>query len=229
MANVRIISRSDVRFRDREEAGKILGNELRRFRGPSTVVLGVPRGGVVTARAAAGELEADLDVVLAHKMRTPGHPELAMGAVSETGRTIVNEALINDLGIARADIEAEKTRQLLEIKRRSDVFRLVLPKIPLEGKTAIVTDDGVATGATTEAALWAVREERPKALVAAVPVGPDDTIRRLAEIVDEMICLRSPQFFMAVGQFYQHFEAVSDADVVEILKGEGERRSARQT
>ena len=228
MTNVRIISGTDERFRDREEAGRLLSYELQEFQGADVIVLGVPRGGVIVAREIARELKVDLDIVLAHKMRTPGHPELAMGAVTETGRTIINEALIAELGIARADIEAEKTRQLVEIRKRSDTFRQVLPKVPPEGKVVIVTDDGVATGATTEAALWAVREECPKTLVGAIPVGPGDTIRRLAGIVDGMICLRSPQFFLAVGQFYQQFRPVDDADLLEILKEEGARRRARQ-
>ncbi len=227
MTKIRIVSRSDERFRDREEAGRLLSLELREFRGVNPVVLGVPRGGVVVAQALARELEAGLDVVLAHKMRTPGHPELAMGAVTETGRMIVNAALVDDLGIAKGDIEKEKTRQLVEIKRRSDMFRRVLPKLPVKGKVAIVTDDGVATGATTEAALWALRQEQPERLVAAIPVGPSDTIYRLAEIVDEMVCLRSPQFFLAVGQFYQRFDPVEDEDVLKILTEESERRSSR--
>jgi len=227
MAKVRIISRSDERFKDREEAGRLLSLELQGFRGSNLVVLGVPRGGVVVARALARELDAHLDVVLAHKMRTPGHPELAMGAVTEGGQLVINEALVAELGVGAAGIEAEKARQLAEIRRRSDMFRRVVGKLSLEDKVAIVTDDGVATGATTEAALWAVRQEQPEKLIAAFPVGPTDTIFRLAEMVDEMICLRSPQFFLAVGQFYQRFDPVEDEDVLEILREEGQKRGAQ--
>jgi len=228
MGRIRIISRSDERFRDREEAGRLLSLELGEFRRANPVVLGVPRGGVVVARVLAEQLDADLDIVLAHKMRTPSHPELAMGAVTETGKLIINQALVDDLGIRAADIEAEKLRQMAEMRRRSEMFRRVIDRLPLAGRLVIVTDDGVATGATTEAALWAVGQEKPERLVAALPLGPSDTIARLAGAVDEIVCLRSPQFFMAVGQFYQRFDPVEDEDVLEILKEESEKRRAER-
>lgn len=219
-SKVRILLRSSARFADRAEAGKLLAYELRQYRGQKAVVLGIPRGGVVVAREIARELDADLDVVLAHKLRSPGYSELAMGSVAEDGRLFLNEDVVKDLDVSQAYIEQEKARQMLEIKRRIEMFRQGRARVPLAGRIVIVTDDGVATGATTQAALWAVRLEKPGKLIAAFPVGPEDTITRLAENVDEMICLRSPPMFMAVGQFYLSFEAVEDSEVVEILNDE---------
>jgi putative phosphoribosyl transferase len=219
-SNVRILSRSGTRFADRAEAGRLLAYELKEYRRQRAVVLGIPRGGIIVAREIARELDADLDVVLAHKLQSPGYSELAMGSIAEDGRLFLNEDVVRDLNISQAYVEQERARQLEEIKRRIKMFRRGRARLPLTGRTVIVTDDGVATGATTQAALWALRLEKPGRLIAAFPVGPEDTIVRLAENVDEMICLRSPPMFMAVGQFYSSFEPVQDNEVVEILNSE---------
>lgn len=218
MAQLRILSRSSAPFTGREEAGKLLGRELSEYRGQKAVVLGIPRGGIVLAREIAGALGAEIDIVLAHKLGTPDHQELAMGSVSEDGRLFLNQAVVREFDVGELYIQQEKARQLAEIKRRTDLIRRIKPKIPLQGRIVIVTDDGVATGATTQAALWAVRLEQPKKLIAAMPVGPEDTIRRLAEDVDEMLCLRMPPLFAAVGQFYQQFDPVEDEEVLRILR-----------
>lgn len=223
-AQLRILSRSSTPFLDREEAGKLLARELSEYRGLKTVVLGIPRGGVVVAREVAQALDAELDIVLAHKLGTPGREELAMGSVSEDGALFLNQEVVGELRVREAYIQEEKARQLAEIKRRTELFRQVRSKIPLKGRVAIVTDDGVATGATTQAALWAARLEQPEKLIAAVPVGPEDTIRRLAEDADEMLCLRAPPLFAAVGQFYQRFYPIDDKDVLRIL-GESRKGS----
>ncbi len=215
---LRILSHSDEPFQDREEAGLLLARELSELKGMNVVVLGVPRGGVIVADALARALNAELDIILSRKLRTPGQPELAMGSVSEDGRVFLNDVVVSSFGISEAEIEQEKTTQMAEMARRNALFRQARPRIPLAGRIAVVTDDGVATGATTQAAFWAARHERPKKLIAAMPVGSDDTIRRLAEDVDEMVCLRTPPFFAAVGQFYVHFEQVSDDEVLAILK-----------
>jgi putative phosphoribosyl transferase len=217
MGEVRILSTSGTPFANREEAGKLLAAELGEYRGKNTVVLGIPRGGMVIAREIARELHAELDIVLAHKLGTPGHEELAMGSVTEDGKVFLNQEVIGELGVEEAYIEQEKARQVAEIKRRAGLFRRARPKVPLKGRIVIVTDDGVATGATTQAAFWAVRLEQPEKLIAALPVGPEYTIRRLAEDVDEMLCLRTPPLFAAVGQFYQQFYQVEDEDVLKIL------------
>ncbi len=219
-AQLRILSYASEQFADREEAGRLLAEELSEYRGRKAVVLGIPRGGIIVAREIARQLDAELDIVLAHKLRTPGHEELAMGSVAEDGKLFLIQKVVGQLGVAEAYIQQEKERQLTEIKRRTELIRQIRPKTPLEGRIVIVTDDGVATGATTQAALWAVRMEQPEKLIAAMPVGPEDTIRRLAGDVDEMLCLRAPPLFAAVGQFYRQFYPVEDEDMLEILREE---------
>lgn len=225
MAQLRILSRSSAPFIDREEAGKILARALSEYRGQKAVVLGIPRGGIVLAREIAQALDAEMDIVLAHKLGAPGHQELAMGSVSEDGTLFINQAVVRELAVGEAYIQQEKARQLAEIKRRTELIRRIQPKIPLRGRIVIITDDGVATGATTQAAFWAVRAEQPEKLIAAIPVGPEDTIRRLAEDVDEMLCLRVPPLFSAVGQFYQRFNPVEDEEVLRILRDGQKGRS----
>jgi len=220
VGKLQILSYSSELFKDRREAGRLLAQQLSDYRGQKAVVLGIPRGGIVVAQELARTLQADLDIVLAHKLRTPGHAELAMGSVAEDGRLFLNEEVVRALGVDGTYIQQEKKRQMAEIRRRTKLFRQSRPKVPLAGRTVIVTDDGVATGATTQAALWAVRLEKPEKLIAALPVGPEDTIIRLGEDVDEMICLRTPPSFAAVGQFYLRFEPVEDEEVLEILKDE---------
>jgi putative phosphoribosyl transferase len=227
MGTVRILSKSYIRFRDRRDAGRMLANELANFGDKNALVLGVPRGGVVIAIEVALAIRADFDIVLAHKLGTPGHPELAMGSVSENGKVFLNQDVVGSMGINQGSIEAERRRQLEELKRRASIFRHVYSHIPISGRNVIVTDDGVATGATTMAAIWAARSENPAKLVAAIPVGPEDTIKRLAEQVDELICLSTPPYFSAVGQFYQNFEPVEDEDVLEILKKTVLQKNAR--
>ena len=228
MGKLRIVSSSSQPFRDRREAGQLLAQELKDLAGRNLVVLGIPRGGVVIAQELARALDAELDIVLARKLRTPGHEELAMGSVAEDGRTFLNQEVISELRINNASIEQEKKMQMAEIARRTQLFRQVRPRVPLKGRTVIVTDDGVATGATTQAAFWAVRHEGPETLIAAIPVGSEHTIRRLAADVDEMRCLRTPPFFAAVGQFYLRFEPIEDEDVLEILREEQQRRIANE-
>ena len=217
MGKVRIISTSSTRFANREEAGRLLAAELNEYRTQNAVVLGIPRGGIVVAREIARTLDAELDIVLARKLRTLGFEELAIGSVAEDGKLFLNQEVVEEFGVEEAYIQQEKVHQLAGIKRRIELFRLVRPKVPLNGRIVIVTDDGVATGATAQAALWSVRLEQPEKLVVAMPVGPDDTIRRLAEDADEMLCLSAPPLFSAVGQFYEQFNPVEDEDVLRIL------------
>lgn len=226
---VRIVSYSGEPFADRAEAGRLLADELSELRGRGTVVLGIPRGGVIIAAALARELDADLDVVLARKLKTPGHPELALGAINEEGRVVVDDTLVAELGIPRRYIEQEKVAELAEISRRRDMIRKVLPKVPLEGRVVVVTDDGVATGSTTRVALWSVRQENPARLIGAFPVGPEQTIISLANSADEVVCLRSPSYLYAVGQMYVNFSQVSDDEVIEILADERRRKEQRAT
>ncbi|RZN43933.1 MAG: phosphoribosyltransferase [Methanophagales archaeon ANME-1-THS] len=229
MNTVRIVSRSSAPFSDRVEAGELLGRELQKFRGQSAVVLGIPRGGVIVAREVARALQAELDIMLSRKLGAPGNPELAIGAISEDGKLFLNTMLLSRVDAESRYIQQEKARQLAEIERRTALYRNIRPKVPLEGKLVIVTDDGVATGATMQAALWTVRQEGPKKLIAALPVGPEDTVMRLANDADELICLRSPPLFEAIGQFYKRFDQVGDEAVVEILKEEYKMEGRKRT
>ncbi len=220
---LRILSDSSQPFVDREEAGILLAGALREYAGKKAVVLGIPRGGIVVAREIARALDAQLDIILAHKLRTPGQEELAMGSVSEDGKVFINQQVVQHLDVGDPYIQQEKASQLAEIRRRTELIRKVRPKVSLKGRIVIVTDDGVATGSTTQAAFWAVRTEQPQKLIAAIPVGPEDTITRLAKDVDEMVCLRTPPYFSAVGQFYQRFYQVEDEEMLQILKEELKR------
>ncbi|XUX00978.1 MAG: phosphoribosyltransferase family protein [Dehalogenimonas sp.] len=223
MDNWRILSRSGEPFADRTEAGNLLAAELKDYTGRNTVVLGIPRGGMAVARQIALQLDANLDIVLSRKLRSPGQPELAFGAISEDGQVSLNQDVVRMLDISEDFVEREKAFQLAEIKRRNRIFREVSPRVPLNGRVAIITDDGVATGATFKVALAAARHEKPGKLIAALPVGPEDTIKSLARDADELVCLRSPADFGAVGQFYRRFEQLDDADVLDILRQDRDR------
>jgi len=218
MGRLDILSRSGEPFRNRDEAGRMLAVQLSRYKGRDVVVLGILRGGIVVAREIAVALGADLDIVLSRKIGAPGHAELAIGAVAESGRVFVNEAIASHTGAGGEYIEREKERQVREIERRVEMFRDGLPKVDLTGKTAIVTDDGIATGATMTASLWSLRQEGPEELIAAVPVASEDRLRNIAEDADETICLRAPDEFFAVGQFYEDFRQIDDEEVRMILK-----------
>jgi putative phosphoribosyl transferase len=224
MGTLRIISESSKPFSGRIEAGLLLAQQLQDYRGQKAVVLGIPRGGVIIARQIALELEAHLDIVLAHKLGAPGNPELAIGAICEDGKLFVDKKLSSYVGADKGYIEQEKARQLQQIAHRVKLYRGVLPKLPLEARIVIVTDDGVATGATMQAALWAVRQEKPQKIIAALPVGPQDTLEKLSENVDETICLQVPSYFAALSQFYLHFTQVEDEELLHVLAVESKRR-----
>ena len=215
---VRIISHSNEAFRDRQEAGRLLADELKYLSGKETVVLGIPRGGVIVAAEVSRILKAKLDIVLSRKLGAPDNPELAIGAVTEDGKVFLNEALASQVGADKGYIESEKARQLLEIKERIKRFRKVKQNISLTGKTVIVTDDGVATGATMQAALIALRQGKPGKLIAALPVAAGEAVELLADYADEVIALRVPDYLGAIGQFYLDFSQSSDEEVLGILK-----------
>jgi putative phosphoribosyl transferase len=224
-ARVNIVSHSEEAFEDRNQAGRLLAGRLAHLQGKNAIVLGIPRGGIIVARALASGIGADLDIVLSRKLGTPGQPELAMGALTEDGRVFINESVVRALAITEDEIEQEKSFQLAEIQRRKNLIRSILPKTSLDGRIVIVTDDGVATGATMQAALWAVQREKPERLVAAIPVASDTAIDRLTDDADDILCLRAPPSFYAVGQFYAGFSQVEDSEVIRILEEEALRRA----
>ena len=208
-------------FNDREEAGWMLVERLRGETLEKPLVLAIPRGGVEVGAVLARGLGAELDVVLSRKLRAPHQPELALGAVSETGEVHLNHfaAAMTDAGDAY--IEAERKRQMAEIARRRALFREVRPQAPIAGRTVILTDDGIATGATMIAALHTVRAAGARQIVVAVPVGAPDRINAIRPLCDRVVCLQEPEAFWAIGQFYRNFEQVEDDRVVELLRDYG--------
>lgn len=220
---LRIYSMSAAQFRDRREAGRLLAGKLDGHRGRSTVIVGIPRGGVVIADEMALVLDAQMDILLAHKIGALNNPELAIGAITEDEHLVVNER-ISGLSMAEESyIDGEKQARLSELIRRRDVFRADYPKRPLSGKTVIVTDDGVATGATALAAVLAVRRQKPKKVIAAFPVGVEESLRRLEQDADEVVCLRAPEPFFSIGQFYEDFTQVTDEEVLQILRSQARK------
>ena len=229
MGKIRIIAHSSEPFQDRSEAGRLLARELRALKREDAVVLGIPRGGIVLAKEISLRLNCALDVVFSRKLTAPGNPELAIGAIGEEGKACSNKDLVNSLGVDSAYLEREKNTQFSLIKLRALEYRKIIPKISLKGKTAIVVDDGAATGATIESALLTMAQESPQKLIAALPVGPPETIERLSEYADEIICLRAPDFFGAISQFYNEFLQVEDVEVIKILQEEAQRRKSVAT
>jgi predicted phosphoribosyltransferase len=225
MGTVRIIGREFAPFRDRVQAGRLLAAQLEFLRGQRPVVLGIPRGGVLIAREIARALDGELDVVLARKLRAPDNPELAIGAVTETGEVFTDDALISHLRVRAEYLEEETQRQRQEIERRREAWRTLRPRVPLAKRAVVVTDDGVATGATMHAALRAARAEGPARLVAAVPVGAVGSVEMVSSFADETICLQAPPYFSSVGQHYLHFPQVSDDEVMAVLQAEADMPS----
>ena len=207
-------------FLDRVEAGRQLAEALIDLRDcpDPIVVLAIPRGGVVVAREVARALHASFDICLTHKIGAPGNPELAIGAVAGDGTTILDEFLIHSLQVPRQYLEAELQYWKIELARRAEAYRSGRARVPVKDRVAIVIDDGVATGSTLIAALRSTRAAGAKSLIAAVPVGPHDTIKRvLSREADRVVCLRAPHEFYAVGAFYRHFEQVCDEEVIEAM------------
>jgi putative phosphoribosyl transferase len=205
-------------FRDRTDAGRRLAARLRGRELHDPLVLAIPRGGVVTGAALAQELGAELDVILARKLRAPGQPELAIGAVSEDGKVYVSPFASAYREIPERYLADERRHQLAEIGRRQRLFRGVRPRASIAGRSVIVTDDGIATGSTMIAALRAIKAERPREVIVAVPVASPDRLEEVHRWCDRVVCLLCPEEFWAIGQFYQDFTQVEDGEVVELLR-----------
>ncbi|GAA4185551.1 hypothetical protein GCM10022252_16080 [Streptosporangium oxazolinicum] len=206
-------------FHDRRDAGRVLAGLLDRYRGqPGTVVLGLPRGGVPVAYEIATALGAPLDVFLVRKLGTPGREELAMGAISSGGVTVLNEGVVGGLGVAPEIVRRVARREGEELLRRERAYREGRPPPDLAGRTVIVVDDGLATGASMRAALQALRRLRPARTVVAVPTAPESACRDLAAVVDEVVCATTPSHFFAVGQSYRDFTQTTDEEVRDLLR-----------
>lgn len=204
-------------FRDRNEAAIRMAGSLKAYRGRNPLVLAIPRGAVPMAKIIANELEGELDVVLVRKLRAPHQPELAIGSVNESGWTFIAE-YAELYGASHDYIESEKRLQMATIRKRRAQYTPIRPPIDPTGRIVIVIDDGLATGATMISALHGLRAMKPTKLICAVPVSPPDTLAKVADLADEVVCLETPEFFQAVGQFYQHFPQIEDDEVIEILK-----------
>jgi putative phosphoribosyl transferase len=205
-------------FRDRNQAGRELATRLERYRGADTLVLGLPRGGVVVAAEVARALGAELEAIITRKIGAPGNPEYAIGALAEGGEVVLNDAEIKLGGIDRAYLDREIQRQEDEIARRIALYRQGRPLPTLAGRPVVVVDDGVATGFTMLAALRAARKYSAQSVVMAVPVIPLSTLDRLADDSDDTAVIAAPEVFYAVGLFYEDFDQVSDDEVVQILR-----------
>jgi putative phosphoribosyl transferase len=219
-----------ARFADRADAGRRLASALPEYAGRDDVlVLGLPRGGVPVAFEVARALRAPLDVYLVRKLGVPGHEELAMGAIASGGTRVVDERVVGELGIAEEAIAAVAATEQRELERRERLYREGRPPPAVEGRAAILIDDGLATGSTMRAAAAALRERSPARVIAAVPVAPPETVRRLAPEVDELVCLATPEPFYAVGLWYEQFGQTSDEEIIELLsRGDRERASAER-
>lgn len=205
-------------YADRRDAGRQLARRLEHYLGKEgVIVLGLPRGGVVVAEEVAKALGVALDILIVRKIGFPGNPELAAGAVSETGTLVINEDIVSMYGVGRDYLERETGRQKEEIARRKVLFRGGKGVPPLGGRTVILVDDGIATGATVKAAIATLRQEKLARLVVAMPVASPETEGDLSPIVDEWVCLLAPAGFMAVGAYYRDFTQVEDDEVVAIL------------
>jgi putative phosphoribosyl transferase len=208
-------------FQDRQDAGRQLAQRLTPLgdQSPPPVVLGLPRGGVVVAAEIARELHAPLDVLVVRKLGAPFQPELAIGAVTDgpQPRYILNQDLVSGLGVDDDYLRHEIAQQFEEVKRRQDFYRHGRQAAPIHGRTVIVVDDGIATGATVRAGIAALRQDQPSKIILAVPVAPPETVDILKREVDEVVCLHSPPNFMAVGRFYANFDQTTDEEVIDAL------------
>lgn len=205
-------------FNDRDDAARQLAEKLKQYRGQNPLILAIPRGAVPMAKVIADELGGSFDVVLVRKLRAPYQAELAIGSIDESGWAYVAPHA-GSTGASSAYIESEKQIQMETIRKRRNQYTPIRPPIDPAGRIVIVVDDGLATGATMISALHGLRTRNPAKLICAVPVAPPETLKKVAHMADEVVCLEAPEFFMAVGQFYRNFSQVEDEEVIEILRG----------
>lgn len=207
------------RFRDRTEGGRLLGEQVaKRYGGrDDLIVLALPRGGVPVGSEVARILRAPLDVFIVRKLGVPGYEELAMGAIASGGVRVLNDDVLGSTPVSQAIIDATTEREQVELERREKSYRGSKPPIDVRGKTVIVVDDGLATGSTMRAAVRALRKMNPRSIVVAVPVAASSTCNDFRSEADDIICLRTPEPFQAVGLWYEQFDQTSDAEVHELL------------
>lgn len=208
-----------IRFQDRQVAGKHLANALKAYANqPNTLVLALPRGGVPVGYEVAQALQLPLDICLVRKLGLPGDPELAMGAIASGGVRVVNYEMINTLAIPQTLIEREAALELRELNRRDRTYRSTQPLPYITGHTVILVDDGIATGATMQAAIAVVKAQAAKEIIVAVPVAPVAVCQRLIREVSRVVCLHTPSPFESIGRWYDNFAQTTDEKVIELLK-----------
>jgi putative phosphoribosyl transferase len=211
-------SAEPLRFRDRRHAGAVLASRLQHFAdSPDLVVLALPRGGVPVAHEVALALGAPMDVFVVRKLGLPAHPELAMGAIASGGVRVMNEDVVTLYRPSAAAIEAVTRAELAELQRREQAYRDGRQPLPIDGRTVILVDDGLATGSTMRAAVLAIRGLRPARVIVAVPVGARETSAALREVADEVVCALVPEPFSAVGLWYNDFSQTTDEEVRHLL------------
>jgi putative phosphoribosyl transferase len=205
-------------FLDRADAGRRLAGQLTHLQGTDVAVLGLPRGGIPVAFEVARVLGAPLDVIVVRKLGLPAQPELAMGAIGEDGVRIINRSVVIGEQVTEAEFMSVEHSERIELDRRARRFRGDQPRAPLTGRTAVIVDDGIATGSTALAACQVARAQGATRVVVAVPVAPRSAIPVLASEADEVVCLEAPDRFMAIGQWYDDFSQTSDEEVVTLLR-----------
>lgn len=217
-----------VIFLNRIDAGRRLAKKLSTYAGlDDVIVLAIPRGGVPIGFEVASELRVPLDVFVVRKLGVPGHEELAFGAIASRGIRILDAEIVESMGISELDIELITEKETAELDRRERVYRGARAPLNLKGRTVILVDDGIATGASTLAAIAALRQLNPARIVLGVPVAPASTCRRLRTKVDELICLEMPESFFAIGQFYEDFSQISDEEVKSLMLLNAQQRAPK--
>jgi putative phosphoribosyl transferase len=208
----------ELPYKNRSEAGRELANALQPYANrPDVLVLGLPRGGVPVAYRVAKSLNAPMDLILVRKLGLPGHEELAMGAIATGGIHVLNAEVLQGSGISEAQIEQVAAVELQELRRRERIYRDDRPIPEVHGRCVILIDDGLATGATMQAAIAALRQQKPSEILVAIPVAPPDTVASLQQQADAVICPAMPEPFFGVGVWYADFAQVTDAEVRELL------------
>lgn len=216
---------SEERFLDRVDAGRRLAARLTAYAGRAdVVVIGLPRGGVPVAYEISRALRAPLDVLIVRKLGVPGHEELAMGAIASGGARVMNDEVLDALGIGDAEVEHVAARERVELERREHAYRGTRAHPAVEGRTVILVDDGIATGATIRAAVHALREQQPARIVIAVPVAAPESVALLRREADDVVCLHTPDPLLAIGIWYDDFGQTTDAEVVRLLEQAWARR-----
>jgi putative phosphoribosyl transferase len=218
----------DARFHDRKEAGQRLATRLESYAGrPDVIVLALPRGGVPVGAEVASAIGAPLDVFVVRKLGVPGQEELAMGAVAGKGIRVLDESIMRASGVTEDQVERITRAEQLELERRDRQYRGDRPAPDVKGKTIILVDDGLATGASMRAAVMALRPQQPARIVVAVPVAAPETCEAFRELADEIICVETPDPFQAVGLWYEDFSQTSDGEVRALLEQHGRNHALR--